>query len=188
MEIRQHYSIAIYPPKVTSELLDAFKKTLADYIGWYPSKNSKPHFTINEFKADDREIEIVHAFLKSHCDTQKAFNVNLNGFKTYKHGTFFVSPDDQSKTALKGLMKGLKEKFPVKPISSSSDPHLSIARQLDEQSIKIASKVLQEVQTDFYCDEVVLRVFNPVKQQYDVLDTYHLNGLTNGGFGQLALW
>ncbi len=51
------------------------KETLAKEIGWFHSKNSLAHITINEFMATDNEIELIKKQLDSICETLVPINV-----------------------------------------------------------------------------------------------------------------
>ena len=59
--------------------------------------------------------------------------------------------------------------FPVS--HKSSEPHISIGRQLNVNQIKEAYNMFQEINLNFICDGITIRIFNPDRKQYDVLET-----------------
>ncbi len=58
------------------------------------------------------------------------------------------------------------------PVSHKSiEPHISIGRKLSNSQIKIAYGLLETVDFNFICDGITIRIFNPERKQYDVLET-----------------
>lgn len=174
--MKKLYSIAIYPPDDIMHLVKKLKELLSDYISWFPSKNSKAHITIIQFHADEKELYIIKSFLTDFCSKKSPFNICLENFKNYLNGAFFIALDKETKFTTRGFMKQLQKNFPMKSFFKSSDPHMSIARQLDQQDIRIANHLFQNLNAEFECDSIVLRVLNENKGQFDVLEVYYLKG------------
>ena len=59
--------------------------------------------------------------------------------------------------------------FPVS--HKSSEPHISIGRQLTEAQLKIAYSLFDSVDLNFICEGITIRIFNSERKQYDVLET-----------------
>ncbi len=189
MKLRKHYSVAIHPSDEVIGFVKKLKDILADNIGWYHSRNAKAHITIIQFEADERELISIKSFLTKFCAAKSPFHISLDGIKNYLNGALFIAPDEKSKLTTMGFMKQLQKNFPKKSIFSSRDPHLSIARQLDKQNIKIANYLFQEVKAEFECERIVLRELDEQQGQFVIIDEFLLNG--NEDFstdsGQLSL-
>lgn len=152
------------------------KEELAEAIGWFNSKNSIAHITINEFEADETVIERVKKQLFQITDTLEPVVVNLNTFDSYpNNGAFFIAPEINSKKSLKGIMKSINDRLVIKAMFKSNEPHLSIARRLTPEKTAIANSIFTSIDVSFLCDSVVLRKFNPEKKQFEVMDTFVFN-------------
>jgi len=51
-EMKNTYSIAIYPSADVMDIVKGFKCLLAKTLGWFHSRNSSAHITIIEFEAN----------------------------------------------------------------------------------------------------------------------------------------
>lgn len=170
------YSIAIHPSQDIIALVKAMKEELAASIGWFNSKNSVAHITLNEFEANATAIEGIKKQLAQLCDSLEPVNVNLNAFGSYPtNGAFFIAPDDTSKKSLKVIMKHINDGLRVTAKFKSSDPHLSIARRLTPEIVAVANGLFTSIDLHFLCDSVVIRKFNPERKQFEVTDTFKFN-------------
>ena len=95
--MQSRYSIVISPSENNIADVKAMKEALAREIGWYHSKNSLAHITINEFMASDSEIELIKKQLSRICEGLKPVAVCLNSLDTYPNGAFFIAPNEVSK-------------------------------------------------------------------------------------------
>jgi 2'-5' RNA ligase len=68
---------------------------------------------------------------------------------------------------MKEILKQIQ--FPVS--HKSTEPHISIGRQLTESQLKIAYSLFDSVDLNFICEGITIRIFNPDRKQYDVLET-----------------
>ncbi|MBB6240306.1 hypothetical protein HDC90_004977 [Pedobacter sp. AK013] len=68
---RDRYSIVIYPHSEAINDVKVLKDKLWSKIGWYNSKNSEAHITINEFSADQYELDFYSRKLEKFCHFQK---------------------------------------------------------------------------------------------------------------------
>ncbi|WP_409416218.1 2'-5' RNA ligase family protein [Flavobacterium sp. PS2] len=176
--MQKHYSVAIYPPEATIALIKSMKEQLADEIKWFNSKNSVAHITICEFKATDKELEIVKAKLSRLCDSFEPFEVQLDKFDSYPNGAFVITPNEVSRNKLKPIMKRVHQSLVIPNMKKSDNPHLSIARRLTPENIEIANRLFTTINTNFICDSIVLRQFNEVVKQFSVIDTFQFNSNT----------
>jgi 2'-5' RNA ligase len=173
------YSIAIHPPEDLIASIRTMKEDLADKIGWYNSKNSVAHITINEFEAGDTEIGRIAGQLTQLCDSIEPVSICLNAFGSYpNNGAFFIAPDEASKKELKAIMKYINDRLHVKASFKSSDPHLSIGRRLTPEKLAVADSLFTAIDLHFICNSVVIRKFNTERKQFDVAGTFTFNGNT----------
>ena len=68
-------------------------------------------------------------------------------------------------------MKEIQKQIQFPVSHKSSEPHISIGRQLTEAQLKIAYSLFDAVNLNFICDGITIRIFNPERKQYDVLET-----------------
>jgi 2'-5' RNA ligase len=167
------YSVAIYPSQDVIDAVKTMKDYLKSKINWYNSCNSVAHITICEFTISESEIDKYKQKLFKICDTFTPFQVNLDHFGAYENsGAFFISPNEISKDKLKPIMKKTQETLKPLNLKKSDDPHMSIARRLTPENLKIASQLFTTIDMHFLCCEIVLRELDPVKKQFFVIDTF----------------
>lgn len=170
------YSIVIHPSEDIIALVKTMKEELAEAIGWFNSKNSIAHITINEFEADAKAIERIKKQLLQITDALEPVTVHFDGYGSYpNNGAFFIAPDTVSKQQLKVIMKAINDGLTIKAMFKSSEPHLSIARRLTPEKTAIANSIFTTMALHFLCDSVVLRKFNAERKQFDVTDTFQFN-------------
>jgi 2'-5' RNA ligase len=172
--MKQLFSVAIYPPNAVIEEFRRLKDSLAEYIGWFNSKNSDAHITINLFFADEEELAIWKNYLVRFCSNQFPFEISLVKTGFYPNGAFYLSPDDNARKILVELMKSFNKSAPLKGETKSTDPHMSIARKLNKNQLDIADKLLsdREYNISFTCGDIVLRRFDEKKRQYVIDSRY----------------
>ncbi|MES2239221.1 MAG: 2'-5' RNA ligase family protein [Bacteroidota bacterium] len=171
--MQNRYSLVISPSENNIAEVKAMKEALTKEIGWYHSKNSLAHITINEFMASDSEIESIKKQLSNICDSLKPIDVCLNSLDTYPNGAFFIAPDEVSKIDLKQILKHINQFFRVKTLFKNNEPHLSIARQLSAEQIAVAYRLFSNpIELNFICDRIALRCFNPNIKQFEIIDYF----------------
>lgn len=69
----------------------------------------------------------------------------------------------------------------------SKEPHLTIARKLEQQQLQEAKRNLKDIDLDFLCDGVFVRIFNEQKEQYEVYSKIPFGGQEPQASGQLSL-
>lgn len=171
-----HYSVAFYPSEAVIAQVKEMKELLSDKVGWFHSKNSVGHITVCEFKASDAVIEKVKQQLIRLSDGFKPMEIHLTSFSSYPNGAFFIAPDVASKSNLKPIMKQINDTLIIKNSHKSDDPHLSIARKLTPEQVKIAYSLFTEINAHFLCESVVLRKFNETIKQFEVTDAFPFQG------------
>ncbi|WP_300566568.1 2'-5' RNA ligase family protein [Flavobacterium sp.] len=171
------YSIAIHPPEDLITSIKTMKEELATKIGWFNSKNSIAHITLNEFEATDTDMVKIKKQLADLCDTLHPTEVHCDSFGSYpNNGAFFIAPDDDSKKNLKVIMKHINDNLKVTAKFKSSEPHISIARRLTSEKLAVAHAVFPSIAVSFVCESVVIRKFNLERKQFEVIDTFIFNG------------
>lgn len=183
-----HYSIAIYPPSPTMDIIEGMKKKLAAVIGWFNSKNSKGHITICNFNADDKEISLIKSKLTAHCNSESGLNLHFDHLGNYPNGTFCLLPNVSSHNSLNKMMKRVQKIISARGLYKSTNPHITIGRNLDEDKSVIAGELFTKVGMNFYCDRIVLRVLNPEIKQYEVVDEFIFQDKPNPSNEQLTLF
>jgi len=182
------YSLVFEPDEEVLQLVKEMKDTLFNQIGWYNSRNSKAHISIFEFETNDEALpailqEIEVAVLT--CKAQHIYFDRLGDFP--KNGAFFIKPADYARTYLKNIMWHLTAAVPVAKTHTSDNPHMSIARKLDTEKLQTAYTLFPFIDLDFFCDKILLRVFNEERKQYDPLQ-YFKFGNQKKLEGQLSLF
>jgi len=187
--MQSRYSLVISPSEEIIALVKSMKELLAKEIGWFHSKNSLAHITINEFMADENEIEGIKKQLTNICDSIKPVAILLNAFDTYPNGAFFIAPDAVSKTDLKQIMKHIHQSFRVKTLLRNNEPHLSIGRKLSTENIAAAYRLFSNpVEFNFICSSISLRLFNPSIKQFEIIERFEFKNNPKPTFEQGTLF
>lgn len=170
--MEKKYSVAIQPPLSQIDYVKSMKDRLFDNIGNYPSRNSIAHITICEFTIDDSAIHNIKLQISKICNTFIPFQVSLDNFGTYNNvGAFYIGPNRESNDNLKLIITKTQNALRNLKLDKSINPHMSIARRLTPENLKIASQLFITVNIDFLCDRIVLREYEPHKQFF-VIDTF----------------
>ena len=84
-------SVVIHPSQKIIKEVKTMKELLAAKIGWYNSKNSIAHITVNEFEAPASELEKIKKELSPYINSK---NLNIMGYLS-KHNLkrFWASID-----------------------------------------------------------------------------------------------
>lgn len=165
------YSVVFHPSETVIEAVKDLKEQLSTKIGWFPSKNSLAHVTICEFECEDETYENIKLRIANYCRYQIPFEVMFNDFENYTNGAFFIAPNTESKTKMAEIMKEIPKQIQFPVNHKSSEPHISIGRQLTVAQLKIAYSLFGSVDLNFICEGITIRIFNPDRKQYDVLET-----------------
>ena len=170
------YSVVFHPSETVIEAVKELKEQLSTKIGWFPSKNSLAHITICEFDYELATYENIKSRITAYCRYQNRFDVTFNSFENFTNGAFFIAPDIESKIKMAEIMKEIPKQIQFPVSHKSSEPHISIGRQLSKEQLKEAYNMFQEINLNFTCEGITIRVFNPERKQYDVLETIPFKG------------
>ncbi|WP_140936812.1 2'-5' RNA ligase family protein [Sphingobacterium lumbrici] len=186
------YSVVIHPGIDFIDYVKDLKKKLEQKIGWYASVNSLAHISICEFEfeSDEVDIEKIKTKLIHLAEFEKAQYVYLSGFNYYKQHTFFIEPSLYSKAYLKDIFRRVinhLRPYIVGLSDKGNDPHITIARKLDEDKMIVSKKLFTHIDKSFFCDSFSLRKFNPDKGQYEIMQRFSF-GNKNRKEGQLSLF
>lgn len=174
-------SVIIHPSDEILEEVRLMKESLASKIGWYHSKNSLAHITINEFETPESELKNIKRKLTLISKYLKMQDVIFNDFGTFPNGAFFLSPDENSKVYLKKTMQEVHQAFGYKTILKSSEPHISIGRKLSLEQIEIGKSLFESPNLLFTCNRLALRLFNTERKQFDIEEEYIFGNEDKGG-------
>jgi 2'-5' RNA ligase len=187
--MQNRYSLVISPSEEIIALVKTMKEELAAEIGWFHSKNSLAHITVNEFMAAENEIETIKKQLNSICESLKPISVCLNSFDNYPNGAFFIAPDANSKIDLKQIMKQVNQSFKVKTLLKNNEPHLSIARKLTPEQLASSYRLFSKaIDLNFICNSITLRRFNPDVKQFEIMDHFEFKNNPKNTFVQGTLF
>jgi hypothetical protein len=183
------YSLVIDPSIEVKHTGKTMKELLFGKIGNFGSKNSIVHITICEFEIDDSAIEMIKPQVFKICDTFTPKQVYFDRFASFDNvGAFYMAPDDNSKNILVNFMKKVNNSLKITGITKITNPHMSIARRLTPDNLKIATELFTTIEIDFLCNSIALREFDPVVRQYFIIDTFSFNGNSQPEFVQGSLF
>ncbi|MGG5505678.1 MULTISPECIES: 2'-5' RNA ligase family protein [unclassified Myroides] len=182
------YSLCFQPDLALIEQVKVMKLQLGEVIGWYNSKNSLAHLTIAEFQASEQDIQRMHQQITRCCNGFTPVETHLSSFGTYPNGTFFLEVDALAKPQLKTYAQKLFQTLQLKNAYKCTDPHLSIARKLDDVKIQQAYALFEQPQLSFCCDLIVLRRLNMERRQFDCIHYYPFLSQPIEGETQLTLF
>lgn len=171
------YSVVFMPDLQTIEAVKQMKLLLADKIGWFNSKNSLAHFTIFEFFEDDLQEDKFCAQLDRIASEINSFNMQCDAFDWFDNGAFYIKPNEVSSTKMSELMKQvLKESTQIKKTITNTNPHLSIARRLSPEKLKIAQELFTSINLNFQITHLTLRKFDEKLKQFTLYKEFPLLG------------
>lgn len=183
------YSVVIHPSDAFIDEVKQMKALLASKIGWYNSKNSLAHLTLNEFERDESELKTIITKLTKIATYLNPQEVCFDSFATFPNGAFFLAPDAHSLVYLKKLLAAFHQKFPYPIQFKSSEPHISIGRRISPEKIAVAKALFaQNPPIRFTCNTIALRVFNTERKQFDICATFPLLGEASQEFIQGSLF
>ncbi len=102
------------------------------------------------------------------------FHVTLNNTGNFRNGAFFLQPDENSEKTLREFMSYVHEHSPL-PAQTQNNPHLTIARNLNNAHLKIAKEKIKNIDLRFTCDNLAIREFIPHVRQYEIIHRTDLN-------------
>jgi hypothetical protein len=148
------YSLVIFPNSEQSALIKSYKQLLQNHIKWFGSVNAAAHITVIEFE-NEFSLQLYIDRIREFCKTAISQKVTLNTWDSFGEKTFFIRPNQASQEYLNNLIVDLHLYLGFK--IKTAHAHLTIARRLDAEKIKIAFKLFSNTQIDlqFDCDAVL---------------------------------
>lgn len=168
------FSLVIFPNPEQSDLVKSYKQLLKSHIGWFGSANAAAHITVINFD-NEFSLNLYIEQIKEFCKTVAPQKVILNAWDSFGEQTFFIAPDKASKHYLDQLILNLHHHLGFK--INNTHAHLSIARGLNAEKMKIAYQLFEntKINLEFICDAIYLRKFNEQTKQYsDIIEKISL--------------
>lgn len=173
------YSVAISPPEPILDEVRSLKLQLKKNVNrHYPSVNSLAHITFCLFHGNEPTLNRWEEYLQLFCAHIDSFPCRLDRTGSFWNGAFFLAPDEASRTRLIHIMKGFYKAAPKFAFGKSTQPHMSIGRQLSAEEVAIARTIIPSVDLSFLCDNLVIRQFNEAIEQYELYKRYYFRDAT----------
>jgi hypothetical protein len=164
------YSLVVFPNSEQSILIKSYKQLLKNHVGWFGSANAAAHITVINFE-NELSLELYLDKIREFCKSVVPQKVTLNAWDSFDEHTFFIAPDERSQLYLDNIIIDLHHYLGFK--AKNVHAHLSIARKLDAEKMKIAFELFRNTQINlqFSPDAIYLRRYNEKKQQYsDIIE------------------
>jgi len=146
------YMLLANPDETVNEKVMLEKKYFEDKYETEIATKTLPHITIANFLAKELLEDRIGRLLQNICNQQYSFTVGLNNFSGFPtHAIFIRVQNPQPFKRLANGLQALDDLLKVNecpPLQLSSRPHMTIARQLDEDIYNVAIKEYAE--KDFY--------------------------------------
>lgn len=145
------YMLLANPDEEVKEKVMLEKVHFGDKFGTEIATKTLPHITIANFLLKERMEDLLCKRLQNICNLQYGFAVMLNNFSGFPSHAIFLRV--QNPKPFKELAKNLKrlddllESNDCPPSQLVTKPHLTIARQLDEETYNKA--IIEYSQRDF---------------------------------------
>ena len=167
----EKYSFVFQPCENGIQLVQSIKESLKNKIGWFSSCHSMAHITICEYHADQEMLSHIKKQVVDVLKFEQSQYVYFDEYQVFpQKGTFYIAPALKSKQFLKKKIEAITKIDFATELYKSEEPHLTVARKLDQEALAIASENLRTVDLDFFCSSIFLRKFNPVRKQYDIIE------------------
>jgi 2'-5' RNA ligase len=167
----EKYSFVFQPCEKGIQLVQSIKESLKNKIGWFSSCHSMAHITICEYHADQEMLSHIKKQVVDVLKFEQSQYVYFDEYQVFpQKGTFYIAPALKSKQFLKKKIEAITKIDFATELYKSEEPHLTVARKLDQEALAIASENLRTVDLDFFCSSIFLRKFNPVRKQYDIIE------------------
>ncbi|UIR57061.1 2'-5' RNA ligase family protein [Sphingobacterium sp. SRCM116780] len=177
-EAIQKYSFVFQPSEEGIQIVKSIKEDLKNKIGWFSSCHALAHMTICECFADESKLYYIKKQLVEVLKYEKSQYVYFEEYAFFpNHGTFYIAPTLKSKQFLKEKMNVITNIDFGTPINKSNEPHLTVARKLDQEKLAIAVQNYKMIDLDFFCASIFLRRFNPIRKQYDIIEEFRFGNV-----------
>lgn len=185
------YSLAFRPGTRNLEDVKRLKMILRKILGvHYKSENSEAHISLLSYEATPAQHKLILFQLRKIIGQLSPFTIQYEGFGNFK-STLLIKLKPESEITLKNYAKRIKKnirKYSSLIQNNGNNPHMSIARGLSDEQLILARQLPEERRSDDQCDFFVIRKFNSIIGQYEVIATIPLLGNPNHRGEQLALF
>lgn len=170
------FSLVIFPKETQIIQVRELKQKLKSKIGWFGSANAAAHITVINFE-NELSLNLHIEQIREYCKTITPENVIFNSWSSFGDKTFFITPDEKSKTYLNTLISNLHRNLGFK--NTTVNTHLTIARGLDHEKMNTAKSTFNTINVcfEFDCDAIYVRKFNHRTKQYtDIIEKILFKG------------
>jgi len=182
------YSLVFEPDQRVLHLVEAMKDTLFNQIGAYSGRNSTTYITIFEFETMATALPNIVQQIEAAVLTCKAQHIYFDRLGDLpKNGAFFIKPADYARTYLKTIMWQLNAAVPYAKTHTQDNPQINVACKLGPEELKITHNLFPFIDLDFFCDKILLRVFDEEQKHFVALQ-YFKFGNQKKLEGQLSLF
>lgn len=156
------YRLLANPGEAVLEKIMVEKKYFEDKYETEIAIKTVPHIAIANFLAKEILEDRIGRLLQNICNQHYSFSVALNNFSGFpSHAVFIRVQNPQPFQRLANGLQALGDMLQTNdcpPLELSSKPHMTIARQLDEEIYNIAIKeyASREFHEQFTVDKLVL--------------------------------
>jgi len=174
------YMLLANPDEIVHEKVMTEKKYFADKYEVDIAKKTLPHITVANFLAKEIMEERSCHLLQNICSLNYSFTTALNNFSGFpSHAVFIRVQNPQPFKRLHNGLQALDDRLKTNgcpPLQISGKPHMTIARQLDEE---IYSEAIKEyAQREFYelftIDKLVLLKRNSRYKKWQHVNYFYL--------------
>lgn len=187
----EKYSLAIRPSDEIVFKVKQVKSLLrTESRTFYSSQNSEAHISIFEYEAGEKQGRIVSNVFARMVSSLRPFEINYKGFNHFRNGdyyTFYIQLGALASNIIREYAFIIKKECRFSLQNKCSVPHMSIGRRLNQDQLDIAYRLFESFEQRDFCNSFVLRKFNPLRKQYDIVANMPLLGTENSK-GQLNLF
>ena len=190
-EAMEKYSLAIRPSDEIVFKVKQVKSLLREESRtFFRSQNSEAHISIFEYEVGERQGRIIANTFSRLVPSLRPFVINYKGFNHFQNGdyyTFYIQLNALASNIIREYASIIKKECRFSLKNRCSIPHMSVGRHLNQNQLNIAYGLFKSFEQTDFCNSFVLRIFNPLRKQYDIIANMPLLG-TDNSKGQLNLF
>ena len=161
----------ISPPEPIMSHINHLKQGFYEKYGHYNGRFSKPHITICNFPLLSQRIEKVFSSLKSGLSELSPFQIQLNGFKSFKNSNVIYIDIENSKQLMLFRKKLIYMNVDLrlgKRFFLFDNPHLTIAKNLPNDIFESAKIdfLSRSFQSQFIVDKLTVLRYDLDEEKY----------------------
>ena len=199
--IRNHmleYLLIFSCDEVTKAHITGVKEFFERRYGCKFAANLTPHMTVMQCIIHESKIDRVIQGCRKVAEISAPFNMELDGFNKYDHGTMYVDVADAASEKIIAIVKKLKadidkhiQQWSPAEHEYCKDPHYTIARNMTDKQMEQAwfEWRYQQFSASFHVNEMQLLRRSLIKgDKFQIVERFPLKGLTGVEFVQGALF